>query len=473
MRRFPTTFLAPILAASLAACFAADGADDDDYDNDPPLASADELLAGAPKADELPRDYGKFDDLVPVRHDELVAVQSPVRNQASRGVCSIFSTIGLMEHLYIKEGTITDPDFSEQYLQWSAKFEVGSFPRTSGSNANFNLQAISNFGIPSEDVWPYEGTQWSTVQDPDCDGEDNQPTHCYTNGQPTEQMKAAEKFFLPRGRFLHPRDIKGHIQTTGTAIVAGMTFFYQSWNHRKSELPTSRDNWDQGIVLYPNDEDRRLSLETRAGHSIVILGWDDDMEVPIRDAEGNTVLDDAGNEITEKGFYLFKNSWGTSGFGIDHPAGAGYGWISQRYVHEQASIRVTGMPTNVEPPPGGGEGRELSATGAGFEIPDNDPVGASSAVSFAESGPVSEVSVELDISHTFRGDLRVTLEHAGTSVVLHNQEGGGADDLTATFTVSDFDGADVGGDWTLTVSDNARIDVGQVNSWTLRTVIIE
>ena len=36
---------------------------------------------------------------------------------------------------------------------------------------------------------------------------------------------------------------------------------------------------------------------------------------------GNTVLDGAGNEITEKGFYLFKNSWGTSGFGIDHPAG--------------------------------------------------------------------------------------------------------------------------------------------------------
>ena len=35
-------------------------------------------------------------------------------------------------------------------------------------------------------------------------------------------------------------------------MVVGLTFFYQSWNHRKSELPTNSDYWDEGYVLYPN-----------------------------------------------------------------------------------------------------------------------------------------------------------------------------------------------------------------------------
>lgn len=35
-----------------------------------------------------------------------------------------------MEHLYIKEGTITDPDVSEQYQQWSTKFLLKVFTHT-------------------------------------------------------------------------------------------------------------------------------------------------------------------------------------------------------------------------------------------------------------------------------------------------------------------------------------------------------
>ncbi len=92
-------------------------------------------------------------------------LQSPVKSQGSRGVCSIFSTVALMEHLYLKEGTLADPDFSEQYLQWSAKFEVGSFPNTSGSNANSNLRAINRFGIVDEQAWPYESQPWKSGDD--------------------------------------------------------------------------------------------------------------------------------------------------------------------------------------------------------------------------------------------------------------------------------------------------------------------
>src|SRR5688500_7252188 len=112
-----TPFLATFLsAATLAACAApGTGGTSVSGDNDPPLASRDELFQRPPKADDL-RDEYKSDELFPAKHTDLLAFQSPVRNQARRGVCSIFSTTALMEHLYILEGTITEPDFSEQYL---------------------------------------------------------------------------------------------------------------------------------------------------------------------------------------------------------------------------------------------------------------------------------------------------------------------------------------------------------------------
>ena len=467
--RTRSTFLASTLAALLgaAACAAPeDGSDAEATNNDPPLHDEGELFAGTPENDEIPRELGKFDEVLPARHTDLVPLVSPVQNQARRGVCSIFSTVGLMEHLYIVEGTITDPDFSEQYLQWSAKFEVRSFPNSSGSNAFYNLQAINRFGIVDEATWPYEPNQWGTVENPECDGEDDQPTECYTNGHPTDEIKSARKFFLPPGRFLSTSDIKGHIMSSGTGVVVGLTFFYQSWNHRKSPLPTSADNWDNGLVLYPNDEDMRVSREEdmRAGHSILIVGWDNELEIPIRDQEGNLVLDESGEPVTEKGFYLFKNSWGTTGFGIDHEMGPGWGWISQRYVDQFGRARISDLPRDITPP---GEGREVNFDGLGFSIPDNDFNGASASIDVAETGTITGLSVSVDISHSFRGDLIVELERDGKVVVLQRNQGGGADNLVETFTVSDFNGEDIGGTWNLTVRDTARIDVGEVNSWKL------
>src|SRR5688500_7807823 len=130
--RFPR--LASLLSTSLllaaAACGAEVGSDEAlGLDNDPPLADRDDLFEGAPKSDSIAREF-KADEVLPASFDELVAIQSPVKSQARRGVCSIFSTVGLMEHLYMAAGAGTK-DFSEQYLQWSAKFEVGAFTHTS------------------------------------------------------------------------------------------------------------------------------------------------------------------------------------------------------------------------------------------------------------------------------------------------------------------------------------------------------
>lgn len=96
------------------------------------------------------------------------------------------------------------------------------------------------------------------------------------------------------------------------------------------------------------------------------------------------------------------------------------------------------------------------------EIPDDDPNGARSVVSVPADLEVESLGVTVEIEHTYVGDLEVALEHDGRRVVLRNREGGSADDLVETFTVSDFAGASSRGDWVLHVVDHAAQDVGAI-----------
>jgi hypothetical protein len=478
------------LALLLSGCIAMD--DPGPEDNDPPLSDVDVLLGGAPDNDSLPSE-GKADAVYPPLHAELVALQSPVKSQGSRGVCSIFSTVALMEHLYLKEGSFTNPDFSEQFLQWSVKFEVGAFPNTSGSNADYNLQAINRFGIVDEATYPYQSYQWGTANDPACTGADDQPTRCYTNGEPPDAVKNATRYKLPPGRYLNTNSIKAHISSKKTAVVIGATFFYQAWNHRKSELPTNSDYWRRGIVLYPNEKDKELSLAKRAGHSVPIVGWDDDLEVPVVDEHGAQVLDAEGQPVVEKGFYIFKNSWGTGGFGVDNPHGNGYGYLSQRYVREYGSAYVSAEPvidhdeicdddqdndrdgdTDCDDADCADQPACQSPTAVytftseqSAAIPDNDPVGVSTTIDIPGSATIGSLAVTVDISHSYSGDVRVVLHRGSQTVVLQDQTGGYADDIKKTFTVTDFTGTDMTGSWTLTVTDHAAYDTGNLNGWSM------
>lgn len=486
-------------AMSLTACDTNGTELEPDYSQTPPLANVDELLSGSPKSDQIDRIDRKADEILPATHTSILEFQSPVRSQGRRGVCSIFSTVGLMEHLYVKEGSKPNPDFSEQFLQWSAKFEVNSFPNTSGSNATYNMQAINRHGIVDEATYPYEIDQWGVANDPRCTGEDDQPTLCYTNGHPDDAVKNSERYFLPRSRWLHPNDIKSHMDQNETGVIVGLTFFYQSWNHRSSGLPTNGQSWNQGFVTYPSAKDKELSLEKRAGHSIVLVGWDDEQEMPTLDEAGNPVVDSGGNVVMEQGCYIFKNSWGTTGFGISSNWGPGYGCISYKYVEEYGRALTSRLPeitavaeicddlidndgnnlTDCEDLACSAEahcqavvGTQLSFDGTGaLEIPDNDPVGVASSISITDTGNLRNLRIELDISHSYRGDLRVSLHRGSDAVVLHNKSGGGADDLKLDVNLDDFNNTDLAGEYRLLVVDTAGSDTGIVNSWRLTATV--
>lgn len=470
-------------------------------DDDFPLSDAEPLYADAPadRGMSLPFD-AKADDVFPERFD-LMASQSPVRDQGRRGVCSIFSAIGLMESLYVAEGSIPDPDFSEQFLQWSVKFEVNAFQNESGSSSYFNLRSLSQFGTVLEELWPYESIPWGPENDEACTGA-RQPTRCYTNGTPPPEALAAQRFTIPAGRYINPstRSIKGHMISTQTSVLVGGDFFYQSWNHGKSNLRISSDYLANGYVLSPNEEDiQDSSGDRRAGHSFVLIGWNDELSVPRVDGDGNPVLDEDGEPEMETGFYLFKNSWGTARFGRDLPnetsdnmGAPGFGWIAYRYVEEHLTAYVSGLPEVMVPEicndaidndrnglvdcadsaciddPACMGPVDTLTNDTPVEIPDADMMGARSIIRVSEPGTITSLAVHVDVTHSYRGDLQVLLIGPdGSDALLFNREGGSADDLVQTFSSDAFNGSDAAGDWTLVVRDLARADRGTLNSWTL------
>lgn len=483
--------VAAMAALPLAACAGGDGEGPTPFEDD--HGPSDDIINdSAPPNDSLPDD-NKSDQVLPAKFE--VAFQSPVKSQGSRGVCSIFSATAQVENLYIKAGMpVAEADFSEQYLQWAAKNLSRAFMNTSGSSSDVNLRTVVNFGTVKEEEWRYETTQWNTSNDPACTEGENLPTRCYTNGEPPANVATARKFKLPSSRWINTNSIKTHIFNKGTGINVGMTFFYQSWNHRKSVLPVNSDYWRRGIVTYPNAKDKEESLKNRAGHAIHIIGWDDNLEVCQRDAEGKEIPGTGGECKKEKGFWIFKNSWGTAGFGIEHPTGPGYGYLSYKYVAEFGSAVAAEIPTLDTPREvcddaserdedgdgqancldadclnhpactGGGNAHTFTSTPAAA-IPDEGEV--SSTIDATADGTVEGVKLTVDIKHTFRGDLKLTLTKGTKSVVVFDQAGGSADDLKQTFDVTGFAGQALRGGWTLKVEDTARQDVGTLNSWSL------
>ena len=458
---------------------------------DQPLSDLAAIFEGAPANDSIPED-GKFDAIYPATFD-LIDTQSPIRSQGRRGTCSIFATVALMEQLYNIEGSIPDPDFSEQLLQWSTKVELGAFPNTGGSSASRNLEAINRYGVVQEVALPYEDAGWGTSNDEACTGDD-QPTRCYTNGDPSEAALAARRYHLPRGRWLNcrPRSVKAFMSENEVGVIAGMDFFYQSWNHRGSELETNSDHSANGWITYPSQADQTDSALRPAGHAIFLIGWDDDLEVPLLNEQGEPLLDEAGEPVVERGFYLFKNSWGTGGFGGNNPFGAGYGWIAQRYVEEFATCYSSSIPVvDLDPEvcdngldddfngtsdcedPACENSEACRGPGAVFEgtggaIPDNDEAGFTSSVDVELQGNVVSATVSYAIAHTYQGDLTVALVAPnGARAVLHAATGGSEDNLSDTKTLTDFAGLPVAGAWSLSVVDAAGEDVGTVDSWSI------
>lgn len=110
---------------------------------------------------------------------------------------------------------------------------------------------------------------------------------------------------------------------------------------------------------------------------------------------------------------------------------------------------------------------ELTSSDTPLEIPDNNSTGITSTINVDLEGVLTNVVINVDITHTYQGDLKLVLKKDGASHVLHSNSGGSADDIKRGFDVPALKGKAAAGDWTLTITDNAGSDVGTLNKWSL------
>ncbi len=133
-----------------------------------------------------------------------------------------------------------------------------------------------------------------------------------------------------------------------------------------------------------------------------------------------------------------------------------------------AAVGGGGGPAPTDPPtePTDPPAADNTFTGP-LAIPDQGTAEAPIEVS-ASGNASATTEVSVDISHSYRGDLRVTIVAPnGSSAVLKSPSGSdGADDVVQTWTVN-ASSVSAGGTWTLRVDDVFAGDTGTINAWSI------
>jgi len=214
---------------------------------------------------------------------------SPVEDQGPLGSCSAHAGIALVEY-FIRKASGRNLDVSRLFM-YKVTRNLSHIEGDSGAQMRTTIGAMTLFGVPPEEYWPYEITNY-----------DNEPpAFCY---QFAESFRAINYFRLdppnttPEFRL---NLIKDYI-SKGFPSIFGFTA-YSCMDQAKT--PTA-----SGMIPFPDISDVAIG-----GHAVMAVGYDNNIEIL-----------NSKSKNTFKGAFLIRNSWGVE-WGID-----GYGWLPYEYL---------------------------------------------------------------------------------------------------------------------------------------------
>ena len=238
-----------------------------------------DLLGVVREQSRQSEDNGGQEDHTVARSEriDLRYSQSPVRHQGQRNTCTIFASIAAME---CQLGG--NHDISEQDAYWLVCRDLNRpFLQDSGVWPVEAARTLTNQRVCSESAWPYENVL-ATAQ------------------RPANATKRASYCFSSTSSFMGNSD-KGRNQVramlaNGRPVVA---CFYVAWDN---QIATNSGTID--VVTNPQTGQ---PVTSQAGHSMLIVGYDD-----------------------HKQRYIVKNSWGTTW------GDRGYCYMSYAYYNQYA-----------------------------------------------------------------------------------------------------------------------------------------
>jgi glucose/arabinose dehydrogenase/subtilisin-like proprotein convertase family protein len=265
---------------------------------------------------------------------------------------------------------------------------------------------------------------------------------------------------------------------TDGSVVASTTYSYRV-NARNNAGASGNSNLASvttpAVVPVPTRPASASALTaTVAGANQVDLSW----------------TDNANNETA----FLIGRRTGTSGnYAQIDQVGANVTTYSDTGVQPGTSYQYSVFATNAVGNAGGSNVATANVPAASgtvtatrnenpaLAIPDNDAQGATSRLNVTGAGSIQSMQITVDIRHTWRGDLVLQLTSpAGTAITLFDvNDNDDGDNVQGTFpttlvpneSLSNFNGEEVNGVWSLRVYDTQGQDLGDIRSWTLTAAV--
>jgi C1A family cysteine protease len=212
---------------------------------------------------------------------------SPIEDQGALGSCTAFAGVGMLEYLQ-RKALGKHIDASHRFV-YKVTRKLGGFEGDSGAFLRTVMGAMTLFGAPPQQYWPYDVPNF----------DEEPPPFCYAFAQ---NFQALTYYRLdppgtdPAGLL---DQIKGHLASQLPSMF-GFTCF--------ESLDSAADS---GEIPYPKPNE-----DIVGGHAVVAVGYDN----------GKKIKQPAGGQTT--GAFLIRNSWGKT-WGMD-----GYGWLPYKYVED-------------------------------------------------------------------------------------------------------------------------------------------
>jgi len=211
---------------------------------------------------------------------------SPVEDQGQLGACTAHAGVGMVEY-FERRATGKHIDASRLFL-YKATRNLMHSPGDTGAFLRSTMGALVLFGVPPEEYWPYNVS----------DFDKEPPPFCYAFAQNYQALKyfRLDPPNTPTDVLLSR--IKTHL-AAGLPAMFGFTVFSSI-----SQAGTT------GRIPFPQQGER-----IEGGHAVMAVGYDDKLKIG-----------GSGKETETTGAILIRNSWGTS-WGEE-----GYGWLPYKYV---------------------------------------------------------------------------------------------------------------------------------------------